>query len=195
MSLKLMLNNVRGSFLVLGEPEQYQQQGSFRWSATGLVPYDSALKKKIEDALMATAKEKWEKKWQSIYENIMSDPKATCFVDGKKKDYAGYQEHFALTAHRYKDKGRPLVLDSDRTPIYMANNELYDGKAGRIYSGCFVNLQCELWAQDNKAGKGLRATLLGVQRVKDGDAFGGGAAPNADDFGEIAEGADADDLT
>ena len=55
-------------------------------------------------------------------------------------------------------------------------------------------MQVEFWAQDNKTGKGLRATLLGVQRVRDGDAFGGGAAPSADDIGEIAEGADADDL-
>ena len=194
MGLKLMLTDVRCSFLTLGEPEQYQGKGPFRWSATALVPYESPLRKKVEDALKAVAKEKWEKKWESIYESLIVDPKGCCWVDGKRKEYDGYQGHFALTAHRYQEKGRPLVMDTDKSPIFKPNNEIYEGKGGRIYSGWFVNMQVEFWAQQNDNGKGLRATLLGVQRVRDGDAFGGGAAPSADDFGEIADGADADDL-
>ena len=196
MAIKLMLPAVRCSFLVLGEPEDYQGNKQFRWSATALVPYDSPLRKLVEDALKTAAKEKWEKKWESIYENALADPKACCMIDGRRKpDYDGFANHFALTAHRYMDKGRPLVLDNDKSPIYKPDNGVYEGKAGRVYSGMFVNMQVEIWAQDNKNGKGLRATLLGVQRVKDGDAFGGGAAPKADDFGDVAEGADADDLS
>jgi hypothetical protein len=195
MGLKLMLSGVRCSFPVLGEPEDYQGNKQFRWSVTALVPYDSPTKKAVEEALQAAAKEKWEKKWQSAYDNCLTDPKGTCWIDGKRKDYDGYQGHYALTAHRYKNAGRPLVMDTDKSPIYMPDNELYDGKAGRIYAGCFVNIQVEFWCQDNKNGKGLRATLLGIQRVRDGDAFGGGAAPVADDFGEITEGADAEDLS
>lgn len=187
----LMLNNVRTSFLVLGEPEQYQGKGPYRWSATALVPYGSAQKKLIEDTLLAVAKEypKWSKSWQKIYDNAMGDPKATCFVDGKRKDYDGYENHFALTAHRGKDKGRPLVFDKLKNPIYQLNNEIYDGMGGKIYSGCFANIQVEFWAQDNDNGKGLRAALLGVQSLERGDAFGGGTAPNPDSFGEIADGA------
>jgi hypothetical protein len=197
MGTKIMLSGVRCSFLTLGEPEQYQGKGAYRWSATALVPYDSPLKKRIDDALLQVAKEhpKWGKKYQSIYDNVMADPKGTCWIDGKRKDYDGYQNCFALTAHRYKDKGRPLVMDKDKSPIYMANNEIYDGKGGILYSGCFVNMQVELWAQDNDNGKGLRATLLGIQKAGDADAFGGGVAPDADDFGEVTEGADAEDLT
>jgi len=194
MGLKLMLTDVRCSFLTLGEPEQYQGKGPFRWSATALVPYESPLRKKVEDALKQVAREKWEKKWENIYESLIVDPKGCCWIDGKRKEYDGYQGHFALSAHRYQDKGRPLVMDTDKSPIYKPNNEVYEGKGGRIYSGCFVNMQVEFWAQQNDNGKGLRASLLGIQRVRDGDAFGGGAAPSADDFGEIADGADTDDL-
>ena len=194
MATKLMLSGVRCSFLVLGEPEDYQNNKRFRWSATALVPYDSALKKQVEEALMAAAKEKWEKKWQTAYDNCLTDPKGTCWIDGKRKDYDGYQDHYALTAHRYVDKGRPLVMDKDKTPIYKADNTVYEGKGGVLYSGCKVNMQVEIWCQDNTNGKGLRATLLGLQKFGDGDAFGGGTAPKADDFGEITEGADADDL-
>lgn len=194
MAVKLMLSGVRCSFLVLGEPEQYQGAGPFRWSATALIPYDSPQVEAVRAALKTVAREKWEKKGDSIYENCIADPKACCMIDGKRKDYDGYAGHWALTAHRHKDKGRPLVFDRDKSPIYKPNDELYEGKAGRLYSGMFVNMQVEFWAQDNKNGKGLRATLMGIQAVRDGDAFGGGTVPQADDFGEIAEGADADDL-
>lgn len=191
---KLMLSNVRCAFLELGEPSDYQGNKQYRWSGTALIPYDSALLATVRETMKAVAKEKWEKKADTVYENIIGDPKACCMIDGKKKEYDGFAGHFALTAHRYQDKGRPLVLDTDKSPIYMPDNSVYAGKAGRVYSGMFVNMQVEIWAQDNKNGKGLRATLMGVQRVKDGDAFGGGTAPKADDFGEIADGADADDL-
>ena len=30
-------------------------------------------------------------------------PEGMLLVDGKRKDYDGYQGHFALTAHRYQD--------------------------------------------------------------------------------------------
>ena len=195
MGTKLMLTNVRCSFLVLGEPEQYQGKGPFRWSASALVPYDSPLKKQVDAALEACAIEKWEKKAKTVLEAVLPDPKGCCWMDGKRKDYDGYAGHFALTAHRYQDKGRPLVMDKDKSPIYKPNNEVYEGKGGVLYSGARINMQVEFWAQDNKNGKGLRATLLGVQKFGDGDAFGGGAAPQADDFGEITEGADADDLS
>lgn len=198
MGVKIMLNGVRCAFLVLGEAERYQNDPSQkpRWSATGLIEYNSPQIKIVESAIVAVAKEKWEKKWEAYLEAIKSDPKASCWNDGKRKpDYDGFAGHWALAAHRYEDKGRPLCFDKDKSPIYKPDNALYEGKAGVLYSGCFVNMQVEIWAQENKNGKGIRATLLGIQKFKDGDAFGGGAAPSADDFGEIADGADADDLS
>lgn len=196
MGTKLMLTGVRATFLVLGEPEDYQGNKRFRWSSTGLVPYESPLKARVERALRETAAEKWGKKADAYYEAIMSDPKATCWVDGKRKpDYDGFAGHFALTAHRNQDKGRPLVFTKDKQPVYKPDNTLYEGMGGKIYAGMFVNMQVEFWAQDNNNGRGLRATLLGVQAFKNGDAFGGGAAPDAGDFDEITDGADADDLS
>lgn len=194
MATKLMLPRVRCSFLVLGDPEDYQGNKKFRWSATALIPYDSPLREEVEAAIMAMAVEKWDKKAAQVYANCMADPKGTCWLDGKRKEYEGYEGHMALTAHRYADKGRPLVYDKDKSPIYREDNSLYEGKAGKLYSGCFVNMNVEFWPQENTNGKGLRATLLGIQKYGDGDAFGGGSRPSSDDFEEITEGADADDL-
>ncbi len=199
MGTVITLKNVRGSFLTLGEPEYFGGQkekpsDKARWSATGLLPYDDPQIKVLDAMIVEVAKSKWEKKYAAILENILVDPKACFKVDGKRKTYDGYAGNWAITAHRNEDKGRPLVLDTDKSPIYKPNNDLYEGKAGRIYSGCYINLQLEVWAQDNKQGKGIRATLMGVQRFKDGDAFSGGSAPDAEAFDEVTEGADDDSL-
>jgi hypothetical protein len=197
MARKIMLTNVRLSFPVLGEPERYQNKPDQkpRWSATALIPNsDKAQHKLLHETMKAVAEEEWKAKAGTILAGILSDRKSCCFVDGKTKDYEGYQDAWALTAHRYVASGRPLVLTATREPVYKADNSFYEGMAGRIYSGCYANFQCEIWAQDNANGKAIRATLLGVQFLRDGDAFGGGVAPRADDFGDVSEGADADSL-
>lgn len=194
MAEKLMLKNVRCSFLTLGEPEQYQGKGPFRWSSVFLVPTTDPQKKLVDAVIEAVAKEKWGPKAASVLKAVLPDPKGCCWIDGERKEYDGYQGCFALSSHRQQDKGRPLVMDNDKSPIYQLDNSFYPGKEGRIYSGCFVNAQVEIWAQDNQQGKGIRCSLLGIQRFKDGDAFGGGSRPDSNEFEEVADGADADDL-
>ena len=66
-----------------------------------------------------------------------------------------------------------------------------DEPSGRPYAGCYVNAVLEFWAQDNKFGKRVNATLMGVQFFRDGDAFSGGGAASDDDFDDVTSGADA----
>ena len=196
----LILKNVRLSFPTLGEPEYFggaktKPTDKRRWSATVLIPKDDPQRKLVDETIKFVATEKWKDKAASYLKTILTDPKASCFTDGERKEYEGYQGMMALSAHRNEDKGRPLVIDSDKSPIYQPNGELYEGKAGRIYSGCYVNIKVEFWAQQNTNGRGIRATLLVVQRNRDGDAFAGGVRPSDDDFEEVTEGAGADDMT
>lgn len=200
MGTVITLKNCRASFLTLGEPEYFggskqKPTDKRRWSATGLLPYADPQIAVVDKMIQEVGKAKWEKRWGPIWENISTTPNLFFKMDGKRKTYAGYEGHFALTAHRNEDKGRPMVLDTDKSPIYKPTGELYEGKGGRLYSGAYCNMQIEIWAQENPNGKGIRATLLAIQRFKDGDAFAGGSAADADAFDEITEGADADDLT
>jgi len=78
-----------------------------------------------------------------------------------------------------RSKTRPTVLNRDKTPVAEAD--------GVLYGGCYVNALLDVWAQDNAFGKRINATLKGVQFVRDGDAFGGGAPASADDFPDESE--------
>jgi len=195
--MEIILPESRISFEVLGKPESYQNkpENKPRWGATFLVPQGSAIAALVLKTITEVAEAKWNKKAKLYLEDILADKKASCWVNGDKKEYDGYQGMMALTAYRYADKGRPIVLDSDASPIYRTDNTLYEGKGGRIYSGCYVKCKVDIYAQDNSTGKGIRAELKVVQRLRNGDAFGGGTPPTADGFEAIEEGADADDLS
>lgn len=195
MAKIILIPEARLSFDVLGKPERYQNNpaNAARWSATFLIAYEAAVRKEIDAAIVEVATEKWGKKATAYLEDILGDKKASAWLDGKKKpEYDGYAGNFALTTYRYEDKGRPLVIDNDTTPIYhKETNELMPGKAGRLFAGCYVRGQVEIWAQENKHGKGIRATLLQIQRLRKGDAFGGGAQPEPGVFNAIED--DEDD--
>jgi hypothetical protein len=196
MGLKIFVPleaQARLSFEALGEPEQYHGKGPFRWAATFLIPAGNPFKKVMDDALEQVAQDKWGKKWKKIYDEIILDKKGCCWIDGDRKDYNGYAGNWALTSYRQQKDGRPLVIDNDGSPIYNDRNELNPGKAGRLFGGCFVRGEVELWPQENDNGYGLRAGLLQVQRVKKGDAFGGASAPTAGSLGAVADD-DEDDL-
>ena len=100
----------------------------------------------------------------------------------EKADYDGYPGNMYIAAG---NKARPLVLDRDKSPLTAAD--------GRPHSGCFVNATITIFAYDNQ-GKGISASLGGVQFFKDGDAFAAGGIDSEDDFDEITEGADAESL-
>ncbi len=196
----LKLAGLRLSFPVLGEPEFYQGKAQRpgderRWSATFLVPVNDPQFAKIKVTMHEVAVAKWDKKAEALFAALWDDTKLSCFVDGKRKAYDGYAGHWALTAHRKESAQRPAVVDTDKSPIYMPDNTLYAGKAGRVYGGCYVNAHVNFWAQDNTNGKAVRCELVAIQRFKDGDAFSGGMAPDVDQFDEITEGADADDIS
>lgn len=153
-------------------------------------PSDTKTVKLLDDAMLAVAKEKWGAKAQQVFDNLVKTGKKpeVGFVKEpyKNKDgdpYDGFDGMFYVTA---KSAARPLLIDRDKTPLVAAD--------GRPYSGCYVVVQVEFWAQDNKWGRGIRAQLKGLQFVKDGDAFSGGAPASVDDFDDLGDGSDAGDL-
>jgi len=166
----------RCAFLIEESATVYEKQPDGSWKATTMA--------KVIDAVIA---EKWKNKATAIFNSIKGNPQQCCWYDGNIKSYDGYEDMFVLGSTRSQDKGRPIVLNSDKTPLTE--------KDGKPYAGCYVNATVEIWPQDNKHGKGLRSTLRGVQFVKDGDAFSAGTPVDEDEFEEIDAPETADDLS
>lgn len=80
---------------------------------------------------------------------------------------------------------RPYLLDADKPPCRP--------RTAASTPACYVNAVLEFWAQDNRFGKRVNATLMGVQFFRDGDAFSGGGAASDDDFDDVTTGAESGD--
>lgn len=185
MPTKLKLQNVRLSYPDLFEANEYEGKRNF--GATFLIEPGSKQDKEIREALDAEAKEKFKDKAPAILKAALAGGnQKCCYWDGNTKTYDGYADMMALTAKRAEDKGRPLVIDKNKSPLTAAD--------GKPYAGCYVNASVELWAQDNKFGKSVRCTLLGVQFANDGDAFSAGSVASEDDFDDLGDSGDADDI-
>jgi hypothetical protein len=80
----------------------------------------------------------------------------------------------ALSAKNVK---RPTIVDRNGAPLVQAD--------GKPYDGCFVLAKVSFWAQDNNHGKAVRASLLGVQFMYDGDSFSAGRVASAEEFEDL----------
>ncbi len=181
--MKLLLRNVRLSFPALFEAKSVNGEGDPAFSASLIIAGKKGPQvDEINKALEAVAKEKWADKAGKVLADLRKGDKL-CVHDGDSKEYDGYSGNLFISA---RNKSRPLILDADKSQLAAAD--------GRPYGGCYVNASLDLWAQDNQFGKRINASLKGVQFVKDGDAFGGGAPADPDDFDDVTAPGGADDL-
>lgn len=166
----IKLIRVRGSFLRLYKPKAFEEGQEPRFEATFLLdPTAEAHKAQIAAVKAATSalvKAKWGEKPPGL---------KLCFGladnDEKKARYDGYKGMWYIAS---ANTTRPGVVDRNRQPVA-------EGQKQTPYSGCYVNTNITLWTQDNKFAKAIRCNLRIVQFNEDGQAFGGGAAPDADD--------------
>ncbi len=180
--MKVLIKDVRGAFLSLFEAKTVGGEGDPRYSGAFVIEPGSANAKALAAALVAVAKEKWAAKADGVLKDLKSKGRVCYREEPLSKDgevYEGFEGMHSLNA---SNKARPLVLDRDKTPLTAAD--------GKPYSGSYTNVSLEIWAQDNNFGKRINATLKGVQFVRDGDSFGGGAPASPDDFEDLAVGED-----
>ncbi len=167
--MKIKIENVRLSFPSLFRKAQFNGAET-KYEATFLLS-------KTDHAKVISQIDK------AIKEKIAGDLKGAkigadklCLREGDDVDYDGYEGHMSLKA---SNKKRPLVIGKDKSPLTEDDNV--------VYGGCYVNAIVELWAQNNEYGKRINANLLGVQFVRDGEAFGGGGeSVKADDFDDLS---------
>lgn len=174
--MKIKLNNVRLAFPELFEPTQVSGQGAFKYRANFLIPKSRTdLIEEINAGIKHVIGEKWgNKDIEKIYNSICNNPNRFCLRDGDSKEYDGYAGNLYLSA---SNKSRPLVIDRNTSPLTAQD--------GRPYSGCYVNATVEFYGYDNN-GKGVSASLRGVQFFRDGDAFTGGGVASVEEFDDLS---------
>lgn len=182
----IIIRNVRLAFPDLREAVQFQGTGPFSYKATFLVTPGSDADKLILATIQKAATKKWPdaaKATAFLAQAKASGSQKFCYVDGVTKAYDGFAGNMALSTSRPKDSGMPLLIGPG------GKDDLLSPESGKPYGGCYVNAKVTIWAQDNEYGKAIRATLVTVQFVKDGDSFGGAAPATAEGM-EAIEGAD-----
>lgn len=155
---EVTLKNVRISFAHIFRPQQFQNgEGDPKYNATFLIPKENT---KAVAAVKAALRAAAVGKWGDTLPSLKAD--RICLRDGDGEgERPEYAHCYYLPASNAR---RPVVVDRDRSPLVEED--------GRPYSGCYVNVVVNLWAQDNKYGKRLNASLEAVQFVRDGEAFG-----------------------
>lgn len=172
----LMILNARLTFPVLFDAKQVNGQGDPKFSGGFLITKDHPQLAAIKAAITEAATVKWGAKAPDVLKALSAADKI-CLHDGDaKSDYDGYAGNFFINA---SNKIRPLVIGPGREALAAAD--------GVIYSGCYVNVKLEFWAQDNQFGKRVNASLLGVQFAATGERLAGGGVASADDFEAIPQ--------
>lgn len=180
---RILLKDVRLAFAQnLFVASAFKPGDEPKFSSTFLIPKGSDLHKAIEAAAIGALDTKFPGKGKNVRAQIDGNNNKCCIQDGDKSDYDGYEGNIAVKAN---SKVRPTILDRDRTTL--------DSSSGKPYSGCYVNASIEFFGYDS-SGKGLSASLRGVQFLRDGDSFAGGRPADADEFEEVTEGAGAEDF-
>lgn len=166
-SNKVRLNNVRLSFphLFTPQPNQTDPSKPPKFNAVFL------LDEQAHSETIEFLNEKALEMAKSIGLKKLAADKSFIRPGEDKDEIEGFEGCFYVSASNTR---RPLCISSDKEPLVEAD--------GILYPGCYVNAVIQLWAQDNKWGKRVNASLEGVQFYQDGDSLGGGTIADEDDF-------------
>lgn len=106
----------------------------------------------------------------------------TWLIDGDKKDYEGYENHWAIKA---KTNRRPTVIDKNKQAIFPPTaDDLGSGDYAKLQTGGhYGRLSMGFWFSNHETGgKQVLMNLFGVQLIRDGVPFTAQTEDATDDF-------------
>lgn len=180
----IILKDVRLAFPDLwkpGEPMPGSTSGP-KFGATGIFAPNSEAAKVAIAEFNRVCQEKFGPNWQAIAGEIEKSKKCIRKGDSNLDKAGEVRNGFAGMLYIVaKNKAKPAVVDGKKMNGQWVH---LDESSGKPYGGCKVNLKVEIYAMAKPGmGKSVNASLLAVQFVGDGEAFG--AAPGtADGFEE-----------
>lgn len=188
MGKKLVLKNVRFTWVRVFEPRDGFNSGKNRYEVTLLIPKTD---KELINKVRKTIKELQDEYVAEHPRFVMPNPNTASgakwnpIADGDDSKYSEEFGYFKISAYRKEEDGAPLVIDKFKQPITRKED---------IYSGSWGVASIDAYVYDNAGGKGISFGLNGLQKVKDDTAFGGGGAGNVEDDFDDESGADDDPI-
>ena len=161
---KFVTGKVRFSFVHVFEPAE-TLNGSLKYSASILIP------KSDKDTVARFNKAFDETKQANAAFFGGSVPKALKggLRDGDtEKDDPIYAGHYFFNANSNE---KPGIVDQDVNPIMDKD---------QFYSGCYGRASITMYPYDASGSKGIAFGLNNVQKLEDGEKFGGAASAAAD---------------
>lgn len=180
MGKKLVLKNVRFSWVRVFEARDAFNSGNPRYEVTLLIPKtDKEQIAKVNRTIKELQDEyKAEHPKFNIPTTGAAGEKWNPIKDGDDTEYSDNFGYIMISAYRKEKDGQPLLFDKFKQPLT---------KKEQIYSGSWGVASIDAFVYDNAAGKGISFGLNGLQKVKDDTAFGGGAGNVEDDFADESE--------
>lgn len=170
--------NGRLSFEHLFTPQAPNENAEPKYSATILIPKtDTATIGRVQAAITTAVADGVERRVfkqaidpaQTKYPPLRDGDSLTDSGEPRGPEFAGCW----FIAAKAGTKRKPFVVDGNLQPIIDESE---------VYSGCYINAAVQFFAYENSGNKGISASLVGVQKVKDGERLGGPALEAEDVF-------------
>lgn len=172
----VILKNVRISFPDLFKPGKPMNEGdAAKYGCQSIIDPGSEAETAAKAAMMASAQEVFGANWQAIVKAMEKTKKClrngndNLDKEGNIRD--GYADKMYLVA---RNKSKPALVGGKNADGSFKHLIEADGKP---YGGCYANVKVDIKAMKakDKIPNQIYASLLAVQFLRDGDAFG--AAP------------------
>lgn len=181
---KVVLKNVRLSYVHLFKPEAAEGSADLKYSVSIIIRKDDAENLALIKSAVKAATEagvpKWGGKKPATLKNPLRDG------DEDRPDMPEYEGCYFINA---SSKTKPEVVEvatinGKRQLVQITDEE-------NVYSGCYGHVSLNFFPFNTQGNKGIGAGLNNVMKTKDGEYLGGRASA-ATDFGDCID--DVDDF-
>ena len=163
-----------------------QNNGPPKFNANFIVDQNSQEWAEAMQLVGQVAQDKWQQHAQNILNMIQGDKRLRCYGSGNEK----VSQQTGEIYEGFKEPGVCWLSASSANPPQLRNaaNEEVNAMTGAntlFVGGNYVSGLIRLWPQENEHGRAIRAELVGIQYLREGEHFGADEMNAADVFAAV----------
>ena len=157
----------RFSYLHCWEPDSVNG-GDPKYSVSAIVPKNDAKTVEAIKAAIEQAKKDSAAKWGGKIPGNLKTPLRDGDID--RPDDEAYKGCYFFNAN---SRQAPQVVDAKVQPVLDQSE---------VYSGCYGRISVTFYGYNSNGNRGVASGLGNIQKLKDGEALGGGRTKASDEF-------------